>query len=518
MAHRSLPGRRLVPRLRALATSSSPAHTPPPTTPVAADLPPPPPLLLRDFIARSLAAYFSGTSAPPPVGSGAGLPPLPSLAGQAAYTRAVAALYASQPPGAWLTPSELFSPHYGRAVAAFILAHHAAHRPPGSPLHIVEVGSGRGTLARDVLDAVRKEEQAGGGSGKGERAGLYGRTLYTTLDVSPGLAATARATVAAAGHEHAVFRQAIGDACEGGGWAVVVAALAGEGPPAPTAAAAATPPAAVAPYILACEVLDNLPHDRVERTEGGGWAQAMVRWGGAAGESPPPAEELHPLADPVAAACLAAALEVEEGEEGAVPAPSTPPSFLVRLGDWAVGEAPPPWALPRPTHPGHACCLFLPTGAARLFGAVAAAFPVGHTLLAFDFDALPTSAASAGLGGRRRGGQAASSAACWGAPLVSGPSAPGSPAIDYPHILAVDPPGSADIFFPTDFGLVARLARRAGEGGGAVVTTAVMKSADFMRRHSPDLAAAATASGWNPLVDDFANTAALVVEREGAGM
>jgi len=477
----------------------------------------PPALLLRDFIARSLATYFASAA---PLGSGAGLPPMPSMAGQADYTRAVAALYAAQPPGSWLTPSELFSPHYGRAVAAFIVGHHAANSVTGSPLHIIEVGSGRGTLARDVLDAL-KANRSGGGKSDSERGGsLYGRTRYATLDVSPGLAQAARTTVRAAGHGPGVFRQALGDACEAGGWAAAAGALlVGDDEARPGAARPATPPPPATPYILACEVLDNLPHDRVERVGGGGgggggaWAQAMVRWGGPG--SPAPLEELHPLADPVVAACLAAALEGEGG--AAAPPPPPPPPFLARLGDWVVGEAPPPWSLPLPTHPSRAGCLFLPTGAARFLSAVGAAFP-NHTLLALDFDALPSMVRGGGLAAWH-GAAGSSSSTCWGAPLVSGPPTPGAPAVDYPHILAVNPPGSADIFFPSDFALLARLARQvaaAGKGPPAV-STLVMKSADFMRRHAPDLAATATASGWNPLVDDFANTAALVVERRGVG-
>ena len=58
---------------------------------------------------------------------------------------------------AWMTPSEVFSPTYGRGVANYLLQHHARRGGRG-PLHIVECGGGNGTLARDVLDFLRGAE------------------------------------------------------------------------------------------------------------------------------------------------------------------------------------------------------------------------------------------------------------------------------------------------------------------------------------------------------------------------
>jgi hypothetical protein len=460
-----------------------------PSASAPAPPPPPPPrslTLLRDFIAASLSTYFSRPGPACPVGSGARLPPISSLAGRTAYEAAVASLYASNPPGAWLTPAELFSPHFGAALAAFILRHHAAHAPPDSPLHIVEVGAGRGTLARDVLDAVAAADE-----------GLYSRTRYATLDVSPALAEQAAAAVRGAGHcGDRVFTQTLGDACEAGAWAAVARALSSD-----SGGSSHHPPS---PYLLLCEALDNLPHDKAVRVapgEGGGglsstWAQAMVAWGGLEGDGPPPVEVLTPLADPVVATCLAAALEEEEEEEEGGGGRARPASLLARLADFALGNG------GDRTPASAASCLFLPTGAARLLESAAAAFPA-HTLVAFDFDALPTT-------GRP---------ACWGAPIVSGPPSPGQAAIDYPDPLA-PPFGTADIFFPTHFGLLARLARRVGgpdasDALATTTTTTVTKAAAFLRAHVPPgaLAATTTASGWNPMLDDFANTSALVVER-----
>ncbi len=100
--------------------------------------------LLRDFIHTSLYArsgYFSSRDI---------IAPTPhfdfrAMVGRAEYTRAVSAHYARSPQG-WLTPAELFAPHYSAAIARYILAAHAAERAR-APLRVMEIG------AVDVLDA-----------------------------------------------------------------------------------------------------------------------------------------------------------------------------------------------------------------------------------------------------------------------------------------------------------------------------------------------------------------------------
>lgn len=83
------------------------------------------------------------------------------------------------------------------------------------------------------------------------------------------------------------------------------------------------------------------------------------------------------------------------------------------------------------------------------------------------------------------------------------------------------PRGEADIFFPTDFGLLQRLAGAAvvgrgapaGEesgagapgGGGGGRRGRVLTNREMMREYA-DVARARALSGFNPLVDDFSNT------------
>lgn len=88
------------------------------------------------------------------------------------------------------------------------------------------------------------------------------------------------------------------------------------------------------------------------------------------------------------------------------------------------------------------------------------------------------------------------------------------------HRTYLVPRGTADIFFPTDFPLLCQLyrhaaaaaspARSAAGAGGGGVSAEQLTTAEFMRRHCPDLAAAATASGYTPLLEDYTNTAVFI--------
>ena len=90
----------------------------------------------------------------------------------------------------WLTPSEIFTPYYGRAIANYILDKHCQMAEPGSKLSILEIGGGTGTLARDVLDHVRSAAPQS-----------YAECSYTSVEISPQLAQVQQHTVAdTAGH------------------------------------------------------------------------------------------------------------------------------------------------------------------------------------------------------------------------------------------------------------------------------------------------------------------------------
>ena len=96
----------------------------------------------------------------------------------------------------WLTPSEIFTPYYGRMVANFVLDRHAqVAGAVAEPLRVFEIGGGTGTLARDILDHVRSAAP-----------GVYDRMEYCAVEISPRLARLQAATVADNGGHGEHFR------------------------------------------------------------------------------------------------------------------------------------------------------------------------------------------------------------------------------------------------------------------------------------------------------------------------
>ena len=76
----------------------------------------------------------------------------------------------------WLTPSEIFSPYYGGALAECILSDYI-RSGKSEPLQIYELGAGTGTVARDMLDYVQTHAPD-----------VYRTTRYTTVEISENLA------------------------------------------------------------------------------------------------------------------------------------------------------------------------------------------------------------------------------------------------------------------------------------------------------------------------------------------
>jgi SAM-dependent MidA family methyltransferase len=237
------------PALRAASGAASASAEQPPEAP---------PLLLRDFLFDRLyhprLGYFTARH-----GSVGALPaPLPfkHLLNRSEYLARVEAAY-REAGVSWFTPVELFQPWYARALARHILRLHGAS---ATPLHVYELGGGGGTAARGILDAVRELAPE-----------VYRGMRYTAVEVSAQLAARQAAAVAAAGHaaRYTVERR---DAADVAGWGGQDAAPC---------------------FVLALEVLDNLPHDRVVRRSGGGgggdedWLETRVAGVRDAPEAPP---------------------------------------------------------------------------------------------------------------------------------------------------------------------------------------------------------------------------------------
>src|SRR5690606_8928172 len=86
----------------------------------------------------------------------------------------------------WHTPTELFQPYYGEAIARYLVANYKLSVYPYHDLVIYEMGAGNGTLMANILDYIRSADPD-----------VYERTRYKIIEISPALAARQAATVSA---------------------------------------------------------------------------------------------------------------------------------------------------------------------------------------------------------------------------------------------------------------------------------------------------------------------------------
>ncbi|KAG4306155.1 hypothetical protein PORY_000143 [Pneumocystis oryctolagi] len=77
----------------------------------------------------------------------------------------------------WHTPTELFKPYYGEAIARYLLTHYKLSYYPYDDLRIYEVGPGNGTLMFNILDYLRNTD-----------LDVYTRTKYCAIEISHSLA------------------------------------------------------------------------------------------------------------------------------------------------------------------------------------------------------------------------------------------------------------------------------------------------------------------------------------------
>ena len=127
--------------------------------------------MVRDFIRASLYDPASGYFASRPASVGTLPSPLDfrSMRGLGEYQKSLAGHYARLG-CAWLTPSELFQPMYGAALAAYVLKAAEEDGSLQGGLRVIEVGPGTGTAARDFMLHVR-----------GAAPGVFGSMTYTLV-------------------------------------------------------------------------------------------------------------------------------------------------------------------------------------------------------------------------------------------------------------------------------------------------------------------------------------------------
>lgn len=158
--------------------------------------------LVRGYVGRRLAEYYAqpanfvvGTS------SAVDHSNLSSLWGEGHWRRELRKWYEERE-GHWLTPVELFRPHYSNILANFI-SHQALLMDPESgkksqtrssrvvppQIDIVELGGGRGTNANLILSHLRDACPE-----------VYKVVNYTLVDASPSLHRLQQETLSASDH------------------------------------------------------------------------------------------------------------------------------------------------------------------------------------------------------------------------------------------------------------------------------------------------------------------------------
>ena len=122
----------------------------------------------------------------------------------------------------WHTPTEIFKPWYGYAIARYLVEE---HKKQGGDLVIYEIGAGNGTLMNNILDYVKKNEPT-----------IYERTKYRIIEISAQLAERQKTIIGLNHPRVEILNQSIFD------WNTTNSEPC---------------------FLLAMEVMDNLSHDMV---------------------------------------------------------------------------------------------------------------------------------------------------------------------------------------------------------------------------------------------------------------
>lgn len=131
----------------------------------------------------------------------------------------------------WHTPTELFRPYYGEAIARYLVTNYKLSHHPYHDLIIYEMGAGNGTLMLNILDYIRDLHPD-----------VYSRTQFKVIEISSALASlqTSRLTSSASSRGHTDHVEIINRSIFN--WKTYV--------PSPC-------------YFLALEVFDNFAHDSI---------------------------------------------------------------------------------------------------------------------------------------------------------------------------------------------------------------------------------------------------------------
>jgi hypothetical protein len=375
--------------------------------------------------------------------------------GQWHWKRTYKQLYKQQK-GMWLTPVELFTPYYSNAFANFVsssmkpMLESQKHKSDG--FQIVELGGGRGTNAKALLNHLQLHHHH-----------VYDRLIeYTIYDTSPTLHELQRQNLKI-DSDHAnkinLVNVDMMEIAEGTSTFLT--------------------PSNVPTTLIALELLDNLPHDKIARCfETDEILQAELVpvdddcLSGASSEvSVDTSKQYHetfsPISDPLLKDVLAVA-----------------PSLYIPL----ASTNGPRWI------PSVALGVLMRLFECRPNSAVAFA----------DFDWLPPPDLSSQE-------DRISAEPAFGDPIVT--DMKGN---DHPCYLTSPPDALCDILFPTDFSRMASFAkknlRRGNENRSLSLSITAMKQNDFLLQYGFDeVNKTKSWTGYSPLIHDFGNCSVLAI-------
>ncbi|WFD29179.1 hypothetical protein MSPP1_000184 [Malassezia sp. CBS 17886] len=240
----------------------------------------------------------------------------------------------------WHTPTQLFSPYYGQALARYLVAEYKLRLFPYHDLVVYELGGGAGTLARDILDYIEEVEPE-----------VYPRMRYNIVEISARLAKQQRKRLARHA-DHGVANVVHRDFVQ---WDEDVSEPC---------------------FVVALEVLDNLAHDVVRYST----ADFRPYQGLVSIDRTGDMQELYePVQDPVIRRYLQLLASVR---------PSVlPPSAPLYLG-WMPESVRRMLQESAPFYPNLTPPHYVPTGMLQLMDVLKKHFPL-HRLVLSDFSSLP---------------------------------------------------------------------------------------------------------------------------------
>jgi hypothetical protein len=393
------------------------------------------------------------------------------------YQKTLSKLYKSND-DSWLTPAELFKPWYARGLARFMTQQPEV--TSGKPVSIVEAGGGNGTAARGMLDFL-----------KAEHPDVYERTRYTIVEISGAMASRQHALLSEA-HSSERFQVINNDFLT---WEPDSEMSDSTG------------------FIVALEVLDNLPHDKLVRRVHPAAGEEWTQWSDETahewsetwvvpGVNSEPKEVQRELGDSIAMRTARWFLSPHDERADNHKSTGGLLAGLRRMRERRVNREVLNARGKFEAAEGTQRAVFVPSGATSFLDKIAHSLP-GHRLVASDFSALPVpdlpekKVTAYNKKWDIRGTSPGLLQGCKNSPLVSRRSGDGQ-SQDFETYLV--PAGSCDIFFQTDFGALKR-AHREIVGREAEV----WQPRDFLNTYA-EVHNTRTLTGFNPMIDDFSNT------------